>query len=98
MIVNKKLNIKVTTLTKIGLAKNTSNTTKITEKRAYLSMNSAHFCHRILMSLYPSNGAIGIRLKIASAILRKLKFIQKLIIRSILLRKISFNVPPIIFT
>lgn|GEM_PF-7027724 len=96
-MVNKKLNTKVTTFTKIGLAKNTSNITKITEKRAYLSINSAPLCHRIFINLYPSKGAIGMRLKIARAIFKKLKFIRKLIIRSVLLRKISFGVHHMIF-
>ena len=90
--------MKVIMSVKIGLAIYTSSITKINEKRAFLSINSAHFNHQILINLYPSRGAIGIRLKTANPILRKLKLIQKFIIGSILLRKISFGVPPISFT
>jgi hypothetical protein len=84
-------------LTKIGLAMYTRAITKMIPKRAFLSINSAPLCRQILINLYPSSGAIGIRLKIARAIFKKLKLIQKLIIGSQLLRKISFGVPPITF-
>jgi hypothetical protein len=40
---------------------------------------------------------MGIRLKIARAIFKKLKLIQKLIIISQLFRKISLGVPPMTF-
>ncbi len=98
MIVNRKLNTERMILEKTPPHKKIRSTMNISQKRAYLSINSAHLYRQILINLYPSRGAIGMRLKRARVILSTLKLTQKLIIGSVILRLISLGVPPISFT